>query len=102
MEPEKLPRNDFQQAAFDAGKNAMKDFMEKTHTAGYHKHLIEGMVDGFVREHRTIQQETVSFFVDMLVAWGKLPQSHISDLRNEATYHFAQKLANEHNYFPFI
>lgn len=92
----------YEQKSYEAGQRAMKEFMERLHTAGNHKHLIEGMMDSFMRDHRTIQQETVKLFVTMLQVWGSQPQSNVSDLRNEATYEFAQTLRKDMPMFPFI
>lgn len=59
-----------------------------------------GMLNGFMNQHRTIQQNIVREFVGMLQEWGKLPENAVSDLRNQDAYKFAQTLSQQH--FPFI
>ena len=95
-------RNEYQQAAFESGKKAMDSFLSNSHGTGYAKDMIQGMIQSFVHEHRTIQQESVRFFVQFLVEWAKNPKSHIVDLRNEATYDFAKKLSENEPLFPYI
>lgn len=96
------PRNEHQQASFEAGQKAIRELMAGTHGASYHRDMVEGMIAGFVGEHRTIQQETVKFLVQMLIEWGKNPAPRVADARNDATYKFAQHLAGMNLYFPFI
>ena len=94
-------RSESEQNSFEAGEMALKLFVEHSHK-GYRKAVVEGMAHAFMREHRTIQQETVKHFVQMLQLWGDSPEARVSDLRNQATYQFAQKLIQDQPCFPFI
>lgn len=43
------------------------------------------------REHRTLQQNIMGFFVAVIEAWATLPEDRY-DLRNEATVRLARKI----------
>lgn len=62
---------------------------------------VQGLLEGFVRQHRTLQQAIVSSFYDMLIEWRKGEESRYVDLRNQAAWNFAKSL-DEMQHFPLI
>lgn len=96
------PRHEHQQASFEAGQKAMRAFLEGAPRSSYRTDLIEGMLDAFVREHRTNQQAAVRAFVEMLIMWQKGDAACIADDRNLAALKFARKLAEDDPHFPYI
>ena len=63
--------------------------------------MVESMLHGFLRQHRTLQQGIVRSFVQMLIEWRRLARNACVDARNEASWEFAAGL-NDQWYFPFI
>ena len=98
-----MNKTDFHQIALENGRKAMQALMDNIHASSHcTTDVVEGMLDLFTREHRTIQQETIKVFVQMLNELAKCPEARVSDLRNEASYRFAQEVAKMNVVFPYI
>jgi len=100
--------NEYDQKDFDKGKKIIQDFSDLVNRLGQDG-LVDGMVDGFIRQHRTLQQNIVRAFVEMLGKIGKEAKAHkmgYADARNEKSIELAidlhERLANYELFFPHV
>lgn len=63
---------------------------------------VDGMLDAFVGEHRTLQQAVVRKFVDMLIQWSHGSQPALVDARNEAAWELAREIRGLEPFLPYI
>jgi len=96
--------NQFHRESFRAGEEAMTNLVNMTNREN-NPEAVQGMLSAFMRNHRTLQQNTVRMFVAMMCHWAKLVEQEPNwfvDLRNEASAEFAKKLLKDAPGFPFI
>ena len=77
--------------AFDA-ISVLLNLANSTLDSSSGKAVVAGMLDGFVQEHRTLQQSAVRNFVAMLKEWASHEESRMSDFRNQDAFAFAKQV----------
>jgi len=85
-------KTEWESDAYDKASDAMSALLNVANSMGSGKAVVAGMLDGFIREHRTLQQAGIRNFVAMLKEWGSHEESHMSDLRNRDAFAFAQQV----------
>lgn len=88
---------------WERANSAMASLLEAANAMGSSRAIIDGMMDAWRREHRTLQQSVVRMFVAFLSEWAgmieKEPMAWV-DLRNEAAAAFATQLRSDAPAFP--
>lgn len=79
-------------------QEAMEVVVNATNTMGCEKELADRMLIAITGQHRTLQQSFFRLFVDMAEQYAK----QRSDPRNEASVHFAERVAKLDHHFPFV
>lgn len=91
LEPEDF-KTEWERDAYEKASNAMSALLDVANSMGGGKAVVAGMLYGFIREHRTLQQSGIRNFVAMLKEWGSYEESHMSDLRNRDAFAFAKQV----------
>ena len=81
-----------------AAKDAMVALIDATNIMGCDDDIIEGMLEGMVGSHRTLQQSSIRCFVGMLKGYSECR----TDARNENAVEFAKKVSKMETHFSFI
>lgn len=81
---------------------AMSTLLDLANGMGSGKAVVKGMYDGFVREHRTLQQAGVRNFVAMLKEWASHEESRVTDLRNQDAFAFAKQVVELDPLFALV
>lgn len=81
---------------------AMKTLIDETNTMGSEPLVAMAMVDGLTSEHRTLQQNFFRSFICMLHKWTKGDVAKMTDLRNEDSWRFANKIVAMDPYFSNV
>lgn len=101
-----MPKPDFktewESDTYDKAFTAMQTLLNLANACGSGKAVVGGMLDGFIREHRTLQQAGVRHFVGMLQEWAKGEEAAMSDLRNKDSWNFAQEIVKLDPFFASI
>lgn len=100
--------NEYDQKDFDNGVDLIENFADLVNAMGQSE-FVNGMADGFMRQHRTLQQSVVRSFIEMLGKIGEKAKDNkemYSDTRNEKAIEFAiaqhHDLANYSLFFPHV
>lgn len=78
--------------AYDKAHDAMNELLNLATSMGSGKAVVAGMLDGFVQEHRTLQQAGIRNFVAFLKAWAKGEEAAMTDPRNCDAWKFAKQV----------
>lgn len=87
-------KTEWEENCYNDAKATMETLLSLGNGMGSRKAIIAGMLDGFLREHRTLQQTGIRNFVGMLQEWVKLEEVSVSDSRNKNAWDFAQEVVN--------
>ena len=85
-------KTEWESRAYDEAFEAMTALLNLSNTMGGQKAVVSGMLDAFVREHRTLQQSTIRNFVGFLTAWSQGEEGMLTDARNHDAWRFATKI----------
>jgi hypothetical protein len=94
-------KTEWESEAYDKAFDAMKELLNVANAMGSGKAVVTGMFDGFVREHRTLQQAGIKNFFEMLKEWTE-QEREMTDLRNQVAFDFAKKVVALDFVFPNI
>lgn len=82
-------------------KDFVNQFFKLINLMGNEDDLAKAFSDKLVREHRTLQQNTIRFISKVIETYAKSHTGH--DLRNEASVQWAENVARHHpGAFPFV
>ena len=85
-------KTEWESAAYDRAFEAMKNLLDVANSMGSGRSVVAGMLDGFLSEHRTLQQSFVRNLALMLKQWSEMDKSMMTDLRNQDAFAFAQEV----------
>jgi len=85
-------KTEWESAAYDRAFEAMKNLLDVANSMGSGRSVVAGMLDGFLSEHRTLQQSFVRNLALMLKQWSEMDKSMMTDLRNQDAWDFAKKV----------
>jgi len=88
--------------AYNAGRELADTLGNQANIMGGNHPFMAGLLQGFVRQHRTLQQNIVRMFVIMMTEWGKGHPPMFTDARNEAAFAVAQQIGENPPYLPYI
>ncbi len=83
---------EWEENCYNDAKAAMETLLNLANAMGSNKAIVAGMLDGFLLEHRTLQQASIRNFVGMLQEWAKFEEASASDPRNKDAWDFAQDI----------
>ena len=89
---------------YDKGYKLAKDLCDAVNPMGYETEFSQGFIDGFNRQHRTLQQKAGVVLYELLKSLAENYQQGRFDLRNLKICEFAAKVIKQFpdEYFPFI
>jgi hypothetical protein len=96
---------DAQLNAFEQGQQIIELLSKSSNSMGNEKYLVQGILNGLIKEHRTLQASIVRTLLTSLTKWGKdADVFHNYDLRNEAAVKTVMKIVPivQDNPIPFI
>jgi len=85
-------KTEWESDTYDKAHEAMSALLNLANGMGSSKAVVAGMLDGFLSEHRTLQQAGVRNFVGMLKEWTKFSEPAMTDLRNQDAWKFAKQV----------
>lgn len=99
-----MEMSEMERKIFTDGQNLAKSLCDAVNPVGYEKEFTKGFIDGFNRQHRTLQQKSGVVLFELLKSLAENYKTKRYDARNEALCEFAYKVVkdNQDTYFPFI
>ncbi len=95
-------KTEWETEAYEKAMQLMEDLGNLSSTMGGGRAAVQGLLDGFVRQHRTLQQSIVRNFMGMLTQWAEGEKVVFVDDRNAAAWDFAQHMREDGCYLPNI
>lgn len=95
-------KTEWESEAYSKAHDAMSDLLNLAGTMGSGNAVVAGMLDSFVKEHRTLQQSGVRNFVAMLKEWASQEESRVSDRRNRDAFAFAKQVVELDPLFALV
>lgn len=92
--------NIHQRDEYDAGYRIFQELGNAVNSGN--SLLVEGCLDAFIREHRTLQQDIVRLFYYTFSLWIKGDKSMLVDGRNEGAWLFAELLSGLDIHLPRV
>jgi len=93
---------EWESKTYDKANEAMSNLLNLANSMGSGTSVVAGMLNGFIKEHRTLQQAGIRNFVQMLRLWTENEKSVMIDMRNAAAWDFAKEVAKLDLSFPNI